>query len=101
MRSQGMRETVWPRGSRKGRFTSPAGHPGGPASLEGVPPMSQEHTALLPDPPLPHRGPEVRIIGHSPLYYWWPVWVVGFIMALLTYTGGHRMAVVPAGTVAV
>ena len=42
----------------------------------------------------------VTIIGHSPLFYWWPVWAVGFLMALLTYLGGNYMAVVPAGTVA-
>jgi hypothetical protein len=42
----------------------------------------------------------VTIIGHSPLFYWWPVWAVGFLMALLTYLGGDYMAVVPAGTLA-
>jgi hypothetical protein len=46
-------------------------------------------------------GPSsVRIIGHSDLFYWWPVWAVGFLMAFLTYLDGSRMAVVPAGTVA-
>jgi hypothetical protein len=42
----------------------------------------------------------ITIIGHSPLFYWWPVWAVGFFMAFLTYLGGNYMAVVPAGTVA-
>jgi hypothetical protein len=42
----------------------------------------------------------VTIIGHSPLFYWWPVWAIGFLMAFLTYLGGNYMAVVPAGTVA-
>jgi hypothetical protein len=42
----------------------------------------------------------VTIIGHSPLFYWWPVWAVGFLMAFLTYLGGNYMVVVPAGTVA-
>jgi len=41
---------------------------------------------------------EIRIYGHSNLFYWWPVWAVGFILALLTYLDGHVMAVVPAGT---
>jgi hypothetical protein len=35
------------------------------------------------------------------LFYWWPVWAVGLLMAGLTYLGGHDMAVVPAGTEAV
>src|SRR5262249_53452972 len=32
---------------------------------------------------------EVRIYGHSNLYYWWPVWAVGYLMALLTYLHGQ------------
>jgi hypothetical protein len=44
---------------------------------------------------------EVRIVSHSMLFYWWPVWVVGFLMAGLTYLDGHRLAIVPAGTKAV
>jgi hypothetical protein len=28
---------------------------------------------------------ELRIYSHSYLYYWWPVWAVGFVCALLTY----------------
>jgi hypothetical protein len=42
----------------------------------------------------------VTIFGHSDLFYWWPVWAVGFLLAFLTYLGGYNMAVVPAGTVA-
>ena len=41
---------------------------------------------------------EIQVYGHTTLLYWWPVWVVGFIMAALTYFDGHVMAVVPAGT---
>jgi hypothetical protein len=42
----------------------------------------------------------VKIYGHSNLFYWWPVWAFGFLMAFLTYWGGYVLAVVPAGTVA-
>ena len=42
----------------------------------------------------------VKIISHADLFYWWPVWVVGFLMAFLTYWDDHVMALVPAGTVA-
>jgi hypothetical protein len=28
---------------------------------------------------------EVIVYGHSWLFYWWPVWVVGYLMALLTW----------------
>src|SRR5262249_43164412 len=40
---------------------------------------------------------EIKIISHSNLFYWWPVWAVGFLMALLTFIDGYRMAIVPAG----
>jgi hypothetical protein len=31
------------------------------------------------------RTPQVIIYGHSWLFYWWPVWVLGYVMALLTW----------------
>jgi hypothetical protein len=39
----------------------------------------------------------IVVYGHSNLLYWWPVWVVSFILAGATYMGGQQMAVVPAG----
>jgi hypothetical protein len=35
------------------------------------------------------------------LFYWWPVWAVGLLLAGLTWWDGHRLAIVPAGTQAV
>ena len=35
------------------------------------------------------------------LFYWWPVWAVGFLLAGLTWLGGNYLAIVPAGTEAV
>ena len=46
------------------------------------------------------RTPQVVVISHSPLFYWWPVWVVGFLMAGLSYWQGDQVAFVPTGTVA-
>jgi hypothetical protein len=43
---------------------------------------------------------EIVIISHSTIFYWWPVWLVGFLMAAFTYLSGHVMALVPPGTVA-
>ena len=40
------------------------------------------------------------MISHSPLFYWWPVWAVGFLMAGLTYLSGEQVAFVPSGTLA-
>lgn len=41
---------------------------------------------------------EIRIISHSTLFYWWPVWAVGFLMAILTWFSGQRMVTVPSGS---
>jgi hypothetical protein len=41
---------------------------------------------------------EVRIYSHSALFYWWPVWACGYIVALWTAIDGHRLAIVPANT---
>jgi hypothetical protein len=38
------------------------------------------------------------VISHTPLIYWWPVWLVGFLMGGLTYLENTRLAVVPPGT---
>jgi hypothetical protein len=46
------------------------------------------------------RPVEVVIISRSPLFYWWPVWLVGFLMAGLSYWQGNQVAFVPPGTVA-
>ena len=46
--------------------------------------------------PVGPRG--VRIVSHSMLFYWWPVWAVGFLMAALTYFSPSRLAIVPEGT---
>lgn len=50
--------------------------------------------AALPQPK------EIRIISHSNLYYWWPVWAIGFILAGLTWLDNHYMYILPGGTTA-
>ncbi|MCS6976114.1 MAG: hypothetical protein NZM31_03760 [Gemmatales bacterium] len=40
----------------------------------------------------------IIIYGHSPLFYWWPVWLVGFIMGFYTLYEDSRVAIVPAGS---
>jgi hypothetical protein len=34
---------------------------------------------------------QIVIYGHSSLVYWWPVWVTGYLMALLTLLQGHNV----------
>jgi len=62
-------------------------------SVEPVP-------GATPEAPSQSSPKEITIVSHSTLFYWWPVWAVGFLMFFLTYIDGHRLATVPAGTVA-
>lgn len=53
--------------------------------------------SAVPARPLaPHEvtPPQVRIISHCTLFYWWPVWAIGFIMAFVTYFDSQRMVLV-------
>jgi len=60
------------------------------------------HPTPPPPPPMvtyPDR--EIVIVSHSNLFYWWPVWAVGFLLFILTALDGHRMAIVPENTKAI
>ena len=39
---------------------------------------------------------EIKLISHSNLFYWWPIWVLAFFMAAWTYFENNRLAIVPA-----
>jgi hypothetical protein len=41
---------------------------------------------------------ELKVVQHSQLFYWWPVWAAGFILFLVSLTSGEHMALVPKGT---
>lgn len=38
-------------------------------------------------------GPELVLVSHSMLFYWWPVWVIGYLMALFTWTNGQNFEI--------
>jgi hypothetical protein len=59
--------------------------------MSTVPPAPEATTTKSPE------EIELRIISHSHLFYWWPVWAVGFLMGLLTLIDQHHLAVVPSG----
>ncbi|MFO0965774.1 MAG: hypothetical protein U0793_09355 [Gemmataceae bacterium] len=40
----------------------------------------------------PAIASELTVFGHSSLFYWWPVWTVGYILAIITYLGGEHIA---------
>lgn len=54
--------------------------------------------AKPPQPPPPPKAPdlpkEVRIYGHTALFYWWPVWVLGYLFGLITMLGDGRGVIV-------
>ncbi|MCE9532455.1 MAG: hypothetical protein K8T89_15245 [Planctomycetes bacterium] len=59
--------------------------------------MSNSPTPPAPLTPTPPAKPilqEVKIISHSMLFYWWPVWAFGFIFAMWTYADNYRLAIV-------
>src|SRR5262245_46127365 len=37
--------------------------------------------------------PEIRLYSHTPLFYWWPVWLIGYILAVLTYFQGEVVSI--------
>jgi hypothetical protein len=79
----------------------PARH-AAPAPDEGIimstvnpqyPQQAYPTAVLATQPPAAHEelDPQLqslRIYGHSSFLYWWPVWVTGYIMAILTYLEG-------------
>jgi hypothetical protein len=40
---------------------------------------------------------QITVISHSSVFYWWPVWAVGFLLGVFSLLSGYRMAVVPKG----
>lgn len=53
-----------------------------------------------PAPTVPTKSPysQIAIYSHSQLFYWWPVWLLGFIMAIISLIDGTRVVHVPYGT---
>ncbi len=60
--------------------------------------MSTAPTSL-PAASLPHKR-EIRLTSHSMLFYWWPIWVLGFVLAIWTLQEDNRLAILPPNTTA-
>jgi hypothetical protein len=43
---------------------------------------------------------QIHIVSHSTMFYWWPVWLPGFLLTLLTFMSDTYMVFVPQDTVA-
>lgn len=58
----------------------------------------------VPEPQTPPGDTGTRstdrlvVYRHSNLFYWWPVWALGFLFALITAFDNQRLAIVPAET---
>jgi uncharacterized membrane protein len=65
--------------------------------MSTAPPSSTAPT--LPPPGATETRPkEIKLVSHSNLFYWWPVWALAFFMALWTWVEGRRLAIVPPDT---
>jgi hypothetical protein len=68
-------------------------------STPGPTPSSYPPNPLAPaGSAAPPRASEIKLISHSNLFYWWPVWAMAFFLAAWTYFEDSRLAIVPAGT---
>ncbi len=64
---------------------------GAPLQLhQPPPPLAEAVRPTQVEPDAPHVRQGLRIYSHSSLFYWWPVWVIGYIMALVTYGQGQE-----------
>lgn len=63
----------------------PAPHPAVAARQPQTP------TAPAPEQPREDRPLSLRIYSHSAFFYWWPVWLTGYIMALVTRFDGQHL----------
>ncbi len=45
--------------------------------------------------PITRGPPDIKLISHSNVFYWWPAWVVGFAVALISYFQGQDVTVAP------
>ena len=61
-----------------------------PPPAEPLTPVEEQRPARsVPQPSLAPASELLRIYSHSSIFFWWPVWVVGYVMALLTYSEGQ------------
>lgn len=60
-----------------------------PPSTPGSPPPGSSSPVT--------KSQEIKLISHSTLFYWWPVWAMSFFLAAWTAIENNRLAIVPAG----
>lgn len=63
-----------------------------------LPPSGPVTNQVLVTIPVAHGPREIKLVSHSPIFYWWPIWLLGYIMAIITWADGTRLAILPANT---
>ncbi|MDI1312067.1 hypothetical protein [Prosthecobacter sp.] len=61
-----------------------------PGTVHLHPTLDDARPVLTAKAPRDHGPSSIRIYSHSSLLFWWPVWVVGYVMAGLTYMHGQE-----------
>lgn len=69
-------------------MTTATATPSSTAPLPTAPPAPVSIYNVLPAPK--RESDQIVIYGHSSLLYWWPVWLISFILAAVTYAEGDR-----------
>jgi hypothetical protein len=64
----------------------------------GDSPLVQPMTPSASAPSASAPPATIKVVSHSMLFYWWPIWALGFVLGLLTLFDGYRLALVPEGT---
>ncbi len=70
----------------------PVGVPA-PAAAPTAAPLPERE--VVSQPVSQQAREEIRLYSHSPLIYWWPVWLVGYILAAISYFGGTQVQIDP------
>ncbi len=72
----------------------PRVQPQPPPVQHAAPPPQPQFVARQPVAPVTEERPAVieqqKVFSHSSLVYWWPVWLMGYVMAALTYWQGSE-----------
>jgi hypothetical protein len=64
-----------------------------PAATPNPPPAPVAVTVVAPQP----AKRQLIVVSHSSLFYWWPVWAIGFVFTIISFFG-DVLATVPHGT---
>jgi len=68
--------------------------------MSSAPAPSHPHGPPPPNESGMKASDRIVVFRHSNLFYWWPIWFLGFIFAGFTYFDDKHLAVVPGKTIA-